>query len=41
LNTDIYSDDKNAKEKKTANKIVDYTLGKKKLIGENLKVKTF
>jgi hypothetical protein len=37
--TDIYSDDENPKEKKTANKIVDYTLGKKKLMGEKLKVK--
>jgi hypothetical protein len=37
--TDIYSDDENPKEKKIANKTVDYTLGKKKLIGERLKVK--
>jgi hypothetical protein len=37
--TDIYSDDENPKEKKIANKIIDYSLGKRKLIGDKLKVK--
>jgi hypothetical protein len=37
--TEIYSDDENPKGKKIANKIIDYTLGKRKLIGEKLKVK--
>jgi hypothetical protein len=37
--TDLYSDDKNPKEKKIANKIIDYSLGKRKLIGGKLKVK--
>jgi hypothetical protein len=37
--TDLYSDDENPKEKKIANKIIDYSLGKRKLIGEKLKVK--
>jgi hypothetical protein len=37
--TDIYSDNKNPKVKKVANKIIDYTLGNKKLTGEKLKVK--
>jgi hypothetical protein len=33
------SDDENPKEKKIANKIIDYSLGKRKLIGEKLKTK--
>jgi hypothetical protein len=37
--TDLYSDDKNPKKRKIANKIVDYALGKKKLTGEKLKIK--
>jgi hypothetical protein len=37
-NTDIYFDNENPK-KKIPNKIVDYILGKKKLLGEKLKVK--
>jgi hypothetical protein len=37
--TDLYSDDENPKEKKIANKIIDYTLGKRKLTGEKSKVK--
>jgi hypothetical protein len=36
---DIYSDDENPKVKKVANKIIDYTLGNKKLTGEKLKVR--
>jgi hypothetical protein len=37
--TDIYSDDENPKEKKIPNKIIDYSLEKRKLIGGKLKVK--
>jgi hypothetical protein len=37
--TDIYSDEENPREKRIANKIIDYSLGKKKLIGDKLKVK--
>jgi hypothetical protein len=37
--TDIYFDDENQKEKKIANKIIDYSLGKRKLIEKKLKVK--
>jgi hypothetical protein len=37
--TDLYLDDENPKEKKIANKIIDYSLGKRKLTGEKLKVK--
>jgi hypothetical protein len=37
--TDIYSDEENPKENKIANKIIDYSLGKRKLLGEKLKVK--
>jgi hypothetical protein len=33
------TDDENPKEKKITNKIIDYTLGKKKLTGEKLKIK--
>jgi hypothetical protein len=36
---DIYSDDENPKAKKIANKMVDYTLDKKKSTKEKLKVK--
>jgi hypothetical protein len=37
--TDIYSDDDNPKAKKIANKMVDYTLNKKKSNKEKLKVR--
>jgi hypothetical protein len=37
--TDIYSDEENPKEKKIANKNIDYSLGKRKLLREKLKVK--
>jgi hypothetical protein len=37
--TDIYSDDKNPRVKKIVNKIVDYTLDKKKPSKEKLKVR--
>jgi hypothetical protein len=37
--TDIYSDEENPKEKKIANKMVDYSLEKKKLIRDKLKIK--
>jgi hypothetical protein len=37
--TDIYSDEENPREKKIANKVVDYSLGKKKLIGDKLRMK--
>jgi hypothetical protein len=37
--TDIYSNDENPKEKKIANKIINYTLGNKKLMKEKLKVR--
>jgi hypothetical protein len=33
-----YSDSDNLKEKKKVNKIVDYTLGKKRLKGEKIKI---
>jgi hypothetical protein len=35
----LYSDDENTKEKKIANRIVDFSSEKKKLTGEKLKVK--
>jgi hypothetical protein len=33
-----YSDSDNLKEKEIVNKIVDYTLGKKRLKGEKIKI---
>jgi hypothetical protein len=32
-------DEENPREKKIANKIIDFSLGKRKLLGEKLKVK--
>jgi hypothetical protein len=37
--TEIYYDDENSKGKKITNRIIDYTLRKRKLIREKLKVK--